>query len=80
MLINLVVHHVPCIYAISAVMLPQITEENSETEELVSSVDALMVLFLERQENCKEGDLMEELDRIENEDSKFILSIIWEKR
>ena len=61
-------------------MLPQIAEENSETEELVSSVDALMVLFLERQKNCKEGDLMEELDRIENEDSKFILSIIWEKR
>ena len=59
-------------------MLPQITEENSEKEGLVSSVDALMILFLERQENCKEGDLMEELDRIENEDSKFIMRIIWE--
>ena len=76
MLINLVVHHLPSIYAISAVMLPQITEENSEKEGLVSSVDALMILFLERQENCKEGDLMEELDRIENEDSKFIMKII----
>ena len=66
MLINLVVHSKFCICAVTAVTLPGFS--SSQEDDQISSIDALMEMFLERQESCKEGDLMEELDRIEKEE------------
>lgn len=74
LLINLIEYNRENVHVLSTSFSPachesQSSSENSEVEEdKVTPVEALMQLFLVRFEACKEGDLMEELDKLEKEE------------
>ncbi|XP_065651824.1 wings apart-like protein homolog isoform X2 [Hydra vulgaris] len=68
LLINLVEHSQQNVSFLNATFSPACCEsQSSEDIDNFTAVEALMQLFLVRLEMCKEGDLMEELDKLEDE-------------
>ena len=81
MLINLTEHSKQNIEILNTAFGPACyeSEASSSIDDDVSPVESLTRLFLVRNEASKEGDLMEELERLEKEQGNVftLMSLIW---
>ena len=73
LLINLTEHSKQNIEILNTAFGPACyeSEESSSIDDNVSPVESLTHLFLVRNKASKEGDLMEELERLEKEQGKY---------